>query len=100
MKETQLERKSLQYLTHYKINKNNGKGDTFMTSNFKEKVDEMTDLIVSCWDSNQECDENGKPLDGLTFDERLAKKRQELRGQDKVLMNEIMNSEMMDDALE
>ncbi len=57
---------------------------------FKENVDRMTELIESCWDSNQELDSNGKPIDGLTFDERLEKKLKELRGQDKVLMNEIL----------
>lgn len=41
---------------------------------FKKKVDNMTDLIMSCWDCNQEQDENGKPVDGLSFDERLQKK--------------------------
>ena len=46
---------------------------------FKESVDNMTDLIISCWDSNQECDENGNPLDGLTFDERLAQKMKEVK---------------------
>lgn len=44
----------------------------------KKVCDDATDIIVSCWDSNQECDENGKPLDGLTFDERLNKKMKEL----------------------
>ena len=57
---------------------------------FKEDVDRMTELIVSCWDCNQPCNEDGEPLDGLTFDERLAKKREEMKGQDKVLMNTIL----------
>ena len=57
---------------------------------FKEDVDRMTELIIECWDSNQELDENGKPVDGLTFDERLNEKVKELKGQDKVLMNRII----------
>lgn len=56
----------------------------------KEDCDRMTEIIESCWDSNQELDENGKPIDNLTFDERLNKKLSELKGQDKVLMNEIL----------
>ena len=50
---------------------------------FKEDVDRMTELIISCWDCNNEDD-------GLTFDERLEKKVKELKGQDKVLMNMII----------
>ena len=45
---------------------------------FKEIVDDMTDLIVSCWDCNQELDQDGKPVDGLTFDERLEKRMKEV----------------------
>lgn len=58
--------------------------------NFEQKCDDMTNIIVSCWDSNQECDENGKPLDGLTFDERLSKKIKELKEDDQGLMNLIL----------
>lgn len=47
-------------------------------SDFKKKVDDATDIIISCWDSNQELDDNGKPVDGLTFDERLQKRLNEL----------------------
>jgi len=61
-----------------------------MADNFKKQIDDLTDIIVSCWDSNQPLDENGKPLDGLTFDERLNNKIKEMRGQDKVLMHEIL----------
>ena len=53
-----------------------------MEDNFKKACDDATDIIISCWDSNQECDENGKPLDGLTFDERLEKKMNELKNDD------------------
>lgn len=42
--------------------------------NFRKACDDATELIESCWDCNQELDENGKPIDGLTFDERLDKK--------------------------
>lgn len=59
---------------------------------FKEKVDNMTDLIVSCWDSNQELDENGKPVDGLTFDERLKKKMVEVEDDtEKFILNDAIN---------
>ena len=57
---------------------------------FKQQCDDMTDIIISCWDSNQECDENGKLLDGLTFDERLSKKLEELEEEDKKFMNLIL----------
>lgn len=59
---------------------------------FKEKVEDMTNLIISCWDSNQECDENGKPLDGLTFDQRLAKKMEEIEDQtEKFILEDALN---------
>ena len=58
---------------------------------FKEDVDYITDVIVSCWDSNQECDENGKPLDGLTFDERLDLKIKELEDDKKDLMDKVLD---------
>ncbi|MBR3213193.1 MAG: hypothetical protein IKF79_01640 [Methanosphaera sp.] len=59
---------------------------------FKEKVDNMTDLIVSCWDSNQELDENGNPVDGLTFDERLAKKMDEVNDDtEKAILTDAIN---------
>lgn len=59
---------------------------------FKEKVDDMTDLIISCWDCNQECDENGKPLDGLTFDERLEKRMNEIEDEDeKSILTDAIN---------
>jgi hypothetical protein len=63
-----------------------------MKGDFAKKVDNMTDLIVSCWDSNQELDENGKPIDGLTFDERLTKKMKELDNPvDKMIVEDAMN---------
>ena len=45
---------------------------------FKEKVDNITDIIISCWDCNQELDQDGNPVDGLTFDERLEKRMKEV----------------------
>lgn len=48
-------------------------------TDIKKLCDDATRLIESCWDCNQELDENGKPVDGLTFDERLDKKRKELK---------------------
>lgn len=37
---------------------------------FKRKINDMTELIESCWDENN-------PNDGLTFDERLQKRLNE-----------------------
>ena len=54
-----------------------------MNKSFKESCEDMTELIISCWDENN-------PNDGKTFDERLEEKRATLKGQDKVVMNEIM----------
>ena len=63
-----------------------------MKDNYREKVDNMIDLIVSCWDSNQECDKNGNPIDGLTFDERLAKKMAEVTDEtEKSILNDAIN---------
>ncbi len=63
-----------------------------MKSEFAKQVDNMTDLIISCWDSNQELDENGKPIDGLTFDERLSQKMKELNNPvDKMIVEDAMN---------
>lgn len=61
-----------------------------MNNDFKKSCDDMTELIISCWDSNQELDENGKPVDGLTFDERLEKKIQNLKGTDKEVMDQVV----------
>ena len=41
-----------------------------VTDEFKRKVDEATDFIVSCWDENND--------DDLTFDERVASRIGEL----------------------
>lgn len=46
-----------------------------MRKEFKEKIDAATDIIVSCWDENS-------PDDGLTFDERLDKKLQNIEDED------------------
>lgn len=61
-----------------------------VSESFKKSCDDMTELIISCWDSNQELDENGNPVDGLTFDERLAKKIENLEGQDKLVMDQVV----------
>ena len=59
--------------------------------NLKERCDIMTDLIISCWDCNQELDDDGKPIDGLTFDERLERKMSKLEDDiDKKLMDKIL----------
>lgn len=63
-----------------------------MDDSFKKKVDDMTDLIISCWDCNQECDDNGKPVDGLSFDERLQKKISEINDKtEKFILNDAIN---------
>ena len=54
-----------------------------MNKSFKQSCNNMTELIISCWDSNN-------PNDGKTFDERLAEKTANLEGEDKNLMNQIM----------
>lgn len=59
-----------------------------MSRSFKKACDDATELIMSCWDENQELDETGKPVDGLTFDERLNKKIAE---SDDVEVNNIIN---------
>lgn len=59
-----------------------------MSRSFKKACDDATELIESCWDENQELDETGKPVDGLTFDERLNKKIAE---SDDVEVNNIIN---------
>lgn len=52
-------------------------------NDFKQSCEDMTELIISCWDENN-------PNDGSTFDERLANKTANLEGQDKMLMNKIL----------
>ena len=50
---------------------------------FKETCENMTDLIVSCWDSNN-------PDDGKTFDERLAEKTADLKGENKMVIDQVI----------
>ena len=52
-------------------------------NDFKRSCENMTELIVSCWDENN-------PDDGLTFDERLAQKTANLEGKDKDLLNKVI----------
>ena len=52
----------------------------------KPVCDKMTEIIESCWDENN-------PGDGLTFDERLRKKMQNLNPEDKALMDEVLRFE-------
>lgn len=54
-----------------------------MSEEFKKSCNDMTELITSCWDENN-------PNDGLTFDERLAAKTANLKGQDKLVMNQLL----------
>lgn len=54
-----------------------------MNNNELNSIENMTELIVSCWDSNN-------PDDGLTFDERLAQKTANLKGTDKEVMNRVI----------
>ena len=50
---------------------------------FKESCEDMTELIISCWDENN-------PNDGLTFDERLAQKTANLEGTDREVINKVL----------
>lgn len=50
---------------------------------FKKSCNDMTELIISCWDENN-------PDDGKTFDERLAEKTADLKGTDKFVMDQVM----------
>lgn len=50
---------------------------------FKQSCEDMTTLIESCWDENN-------PDDGKTFDERLAEKTANLKGQDKKVMDQVI----------
>lgn len=52
----------------------------------KETCDKMTEIIESCWDENN-------PDDGLTFDERLHQKLENLPPEDKELMDEVLRFE-------
>ena len=54
-----------------------------VSEEFKKSCNDMTELIISCWDENN-------PNDGLTFDERLEQKTANLKGQDKEIMNQIL----------
>ena len=54
-----------------------------MNNNELNSIENMTDLIVSCWDENN-------PDDGLTFDERLSGKVKGLTGTDKEVMNRVI----------
>ncbi len=54
-----------------------------MVSDFKKSCNDMTDLIISCWDENN-------PDDGKTFDERLKEKTANLKGEDKIVMDKII----------
>ena len=50
---------------------------------YSEACEDMTQLIESCWDSNN-------PDDGLTFDERLAAKVANLEGIDRQVMEKVL----------
>ena len=54
-----------------------------MVKSFKESCEDMTELIVSCWDKNNSDD-------GLTFDERLAEKINNINGQDRLVLDEVI----------
>ena len=58
---------------------------------FKERAEKLTQIIESCWDENN-------PNDGLTFDERLSQKLEELEDLElKEMGQNIMDSEKEDD---
>jgi len=50
---------------------------------FAQACEDMTQLIISCYDSNN-------PDDGLTFDERLAEKTANLEGMDLKVINKVI----------
>ena len=52
----------------------------------KAACDKMTEIIESCWDENN-------PDDGLSFDERLHKKMEELPEEDKDLLDKVLRFE-------
>lgn len=54
-----------------------------MDESFKKSCNDMTELIISCWDENN-------PDDGKTFDERLAEKTADLKSTDKFVMDQVM----------
>lgn len=54
-----------------------------LSKDFKKSCDDMTKLIESCWDENN-------PNDGKTFDERLAEKTANLKGTDKLVMDQVV----------
>ena len=54
-----------------------------VSESFKKSCNDMTELIVSCWDENN-------PDDGKTFDERLAEKTANLEGEDKRVMDQVI----------
>ena len=54
-----------------------------VSEEFKKSCNDMTELIISCWDENN-------PNDGKTFDERLAEKTADLKGEDKNVMDQVI----------
>lgn len=52
----------------------------------KAACDKMTEIIESCWDSNN-------PEDGLSFDERLHQKMENLSQEDKDLLDKVLRFE-------
>ena len=54
-----------------------------VSEEFKKSCNDMTELIISCWDENN-------PNDGKTFDERLAEKTANLEGTDKLVMDQVV----------
>ena len=50
---------------------------------FKQSCEDMTELIISCWDENNHDD-------GKTFDERLAEKTANIKGQDKKVLDQVI----------
>lgn len=54
-----------------------------VSEEFKQSCNDMTELIISCWDENN-------PNDGKTFDERLAEKTADLKGEDKNVMDQVI----------
>lgn len=51
----------------------------------KEKINKITDFLESCWDENQEAD------DGLSFEERVKLRMEDLPCDEKAILEEALS---------
>ncbi|MDO5849282.1 MAG: hypothetical protein Q4P18_07090 [Methanobrevibacter sp.] len=51
----------------------------------KKKVDKVVSFLESCWDENQESD------DGLSFDERVRMRMEDLPNEEKSLVEDALS---------